>query len=50
MIQICDGLEYAHEKGVVHRDVKPGNIFVLRNGQVKILDFGIAHSPRPRPG
>src|SRR2546428_6768006 len=42
MIQICEGLEYAHEKGVVHRDVKPGNIFVLRNGQVKILDFGIA--------
>jgi hypothetical protein len=42
MIQICDGLEYAHEKGVIHRDVKPGNIFVLRNGQVKILDFGIA--------
>jgi hypothetical protein len=42
MIQICDGLEYAHEKGVVHRDVKPGNIFVLKNGQVKILDFGIA--------
>lgn len=42
MIQICEGLEYAHEKGIVHRDVKPGNIFVLRNGQVKILDFGIA--------
>jgi serine/threonine protein kinase len=42
MVQICEGLEYAHEKGVVHRDVKPGNIFVLRNGQVKILDFGIA--------
>ncbi len=42
MIQICEGLEYAHAKGVVHRDVKPGNIFVLRNGQVKILDFGIA--------
>ena len=42
MIQICEGLEYAHGKGVVHRDVKPGNIFVLRNGQVKILDFGIA--------
>src|SRR5262249_53357368 len=42
MIQICEGLEYAHEKGIVHRDVKPGNIFVLRNGQVKRLDFGIA--------
>jgi hypothetical protein len=42
MIQICEGLEYAHEKGVIHRDVKPGNIFVLKNGQVKILDFGIA--------
>ena len=40
--QICDGLHYAHEKGIVHRDVKPGNIFLLRNGQVKILDFGIA--------
>ena len=42
MIQICEGLEYAHGKGIIHRDVKPGNIFVLRNGQVKILDFGIA--------
>jgi hypothetical protein len=42
MVQVCDGLHYAHQNGIIHRDVKPGNIFVLRNGQVKILDFGIA--------
>ena len=42
MVQVCDGLHYAHQNGIVHRDIKPGNIFLLRNGQVKILDFGIA--------
>src|SRR5262249_56709587 len=42
VLQICDGLHFAHQKGVVHRDVKPANILLLRTGQVKILDFGIA--------
>ena len=41
-IQICDGLQAAHEKGLVHRDIKPGNIMIDDNRQVKILDFGIA--------
>jgi serine/threonine-protein kinase len=40
--QLCDGLHFAHQKGVVHRDVKPANILLLPTGRVKILDFGIA--------
>jgi len=42
MDQICDGLAFAHARGVVHRDLKPGNIHLQPNGQVKILDFGLA--------
>jgi len=40
--QLCDALEYAHERGVVHRDVKPENILVGKDGTVKIADFGLA--------
>ncbi len=40
--QAADGLQHAHERGMVHRDVKPTNLLITKNGQVKILDFGLA--------
>jgi eukaryotic-like serine/threonine-protein kinase len=42
LAELCTGLHFAHEQGVVHRDVKPANIWLVPDGSVKLLDFGIA--------
>lgn len=42
IIQVCEGLDYAHKHGIIHRDITPSNIRILENNLVKIMDFGIA--------
>jgi serine/threonine protein kinase len=41
-IQMCEALQYAHERGVTHRDIKPGNFLLTKSGQLKLSDFGLA--------
>ena len=45
--QVCLGLQHAHDHGMIHRDIKPQNLMLAKNGKVKILDFGLARLEQP---
>lgn len=44
LLKICEAVEHAHQRGVIHRDLKPGNILVTASGEPKVLDFGVART------
>jgi serine/threonine-protein kinase len=49
-LQVLDGVQYAHDKGVLHRDIKPGNVLVTDAGQAHLLDFGVSRVIGPQAG
>ncbi|MCI0589257.1 MAG: protein kinase [Planctomycetes bacterium] len=50
LAEVCDAVHHAHEKGVIHRDLKPRNILVTPEGRPKVLDFGVARAVEPEKG